>query len=269
MIEFSKIHGLGNDFIVVNQLLVQFVQENEKKEFAIKYCNRNFSIGADGVLFLEPSQEADFKMELYNSDGSQAENCVNGLRCVVLEKFLMDGKKQIDYVVETGAGLVRAKVIDYTNKKAMVELIALYDAEINEKNTITLNNKLFEVYPVKVGNPHAVFFIDEPVKNFPIEKIGHEVEHHSMFAPNRANAEFVNVLSSNHAVMRVHERGVCETQACGSGSIAVVLAGIKAGLLEENKWVKVQQPGGVLNILASGKILLRGHAEKVFTGVIK
>lgn len=266
-IAFSKIHGLGNDFIVINELEKEIVED--KAAFAKRYCNRYFGVGADGVLFLCNSNRADFCMRIFNSDGSEAENCVNGLRCVALQKFLLDKKKKNNYSIETLAGLVNAKIVSFEKKLALVEIEFLGKKEFKGKFYLELDGQSFEYFFVDVGNPHAVIFLKEPVDAFPVEQLGHKIEYHEQFAPARTNSEFVNVLSPKEVKMRVHERGACETKACGSGSIAAVIAGINVGLLDSGKWVSVKQPGGILSINFNGKeLFLCGNAEIVFSGTL-
>lgn len=265
-IEFSKIHGTGNDFIVIDELGKEIV--GNKAGFAKRFCDRHKGVGADGVLFLQTSKKADFKMRIFNSDGSEAENCINGIRCATLFKFLKGKGKSGKYLVESKAGINELRVIEAKGDKALLELNFIGKAEFVKEDKVEVDGSKMDYSFVNVGNPHAVFFVKEDVSGFDVEGIGHKIEYHRQFAPARVNAEFVNVKSPVKVVMRVHERGACETQACGSGSIAVVVAGIKAGLLKENGWVEVKQPGGSLNIRISGKnVMLRGEAEKAFEGV--
>lgn len=261
---FLKIHGLGNDFIVINELQKEMVKD--KSAFAKHYCNRRFSIGADGVLFLCKSRLADFRMRIFNEDGSEAENCVNGLRCVALQKFLLGKKKKKAFSIETLAGMVNAKILSFKNNVALVEIEFLGKKEFKGKFYLDVEGKAFEYYSVNVGNPHAVIFLKDSVDCFPLEEIGHKVSYHKQFAPAFTNAEFVNLVSPTEVKMRVHERGACETQACGSGSISIVIAGVNAGVLDSGKWVSVKQPGGTLQIKFDGKnVFLRGNAEIVFS----
>ena len=268
-IPFSKIHGLGNDFIVISELGGEKVSEKEKPFFAKRICQRKIAVGADGVLFLcrPKANGPDFRMRIFNSDGSEAETCVNGLRCVALEKFLLGGKEKSAFRIETVQGIVEAKIAEHKGNKADVELHLLGRREFQGKYYLTIGGKSFEYFKVDVGNPHAVVFLKESVQHFPVEEIGHAFEWHASFKPERTNAEFVNVLSPRRVKMRVHERGACETMACGSGSIAIVLAGIEAGVLEGGKWVAVEQPGGTLEINAGKELFLRGPAQKVFEGI--
>ncbi len=268
-IAFAKIHGLGNDFIVVNELGGERIRD--KAAFARQHCQRHESVGADGVLFLcNSSKVADFKMRIFNADGSEAENCVNGLRCVALQKYILDAGKKDNYSIETLAGKVNAKIVSSDSGKAIVEIEFLGKREFKEKSKVGVQGKSFEYYFVDVGNPHAVIFLDEPLEGFPVEEIGHRIEYHREFSPNRTNTEFVNLVSGREVNMRVHERGCCETMACGSGSIAVVIAGVEAGLLEKGSWVKVNQPGGTIEInFDSENVLVRAEAEKVFEGILQ
>jgi len=269
-IHFSKIHGLGNDFIVINETEGDIVAEKDKPFFAKRSCQRKAAVGADGVLFLckPKARGADFRMRIFNSDGSEAETCVNGLRCVAFEKSLLGGKAGENFRIETVQGIVEAKIAEQKGNKAEVELHLLGRREFQGKYYLTIGGKSFEYFKVGVGNPHAVVFLKENVQHFPVEEIGHAFEWHAAFKPERTNTEFVNVLSPRKARMRVHERGACETMACGSGSIAIVLAGIGAGVLEGGKWVAVEQPGGTLEIKAGKELFLRGPAQKVFEGTL-
>ncbi len=267
-IAFSKIHGLGNDFLVINELEREVVKN--KADFAKKFCSRHTSVGADGILFLCKSDKTDFKMRIFNSDGSEAENCVNGLRCVALQKYIFDGKQNESYSIEALAGMVNAKISSFENGLAVVEIEFLGKREFKGKDSIDVSGKKFDYFFVDVGNPHAVIFTGEKVGSFPVEEVGHKIEYSEKFASARTNTEFVNIVSKAEVNMRVHERGACETMACGSGSIAIVIAGTEAGLLEKDSWVKVNQPGGTIEVrVESERILLKANAEKVFEGKVE
>lgn len=269
-IGFSKLHALGNDFVVVNELDGTLIRN--KRAFAKAVCQRRLSVGADGVLFLCKSSKdgnADFKMRIFNADGSEAENCVNGLRCAALEKHLLDGCKKSSFVIETLAGKANARIASFGEGKAVIEVEFLGVKRFLGKHSLEINGRVFDYFFIDVGNPHAVFFLSEPVEGFPVEEIGHRVEYHERFSPHRTNAEFVNVVSHNSVRMRVHERGCCETLACGSGSIAVVIAGVNARLLDKAIWVKVKQPGGTIEINFDGNnVLVKAEAKKVFDGAL-
>ncbi|MDP2973493.1 MAG: diaminopimelate epimerase, partial [Candidatus Diapherotrites archaeon] len=209
IVQFSKMHGLGNDFIVVNEMQEEVIPESDKQFFAVNNCKRHVAVGADGVLFLcKPrSPNADFRMRIFNSDGSEAETCVNGLRCVAFEKFLIEGKKKKDFRIESGNGIFAAKIVAEKKNKATVELQLLTKPRFIGKFPLILGKKGFEYYSVDVGNPHAVVFLKENVQHFPVEEIGHEFEWHKAFQPHRTNAEFANIVSPKKIKMRVHERG--------------------------------------------------------------
>ncbi len=270
-VPFSKIHGIGNDFIVVDELRKEHVSERDKPFFARRYCKRRVAVGADGILFLckPKSREADFRMRIFNPDGSEAETCVNGLRCAAFERFLLGKRRKSRHKIETAQGMVEAKVADAKKDNATVELQLLGLRSFKGKFYLSVSGKSFEYYSVDVGNPHAVVFLKGNVQNFPVEEIGHAFEWHKAFQPQRTNTEFVNVLSPRKVRMRVHERGACETAACGSGSVAAVVAGINAGVLQSREWVSVEQPGGVLEVKLNQKAFLRGAVQKVFSGQLR
>lgn len=267
MINFLKMHGLGNDFIVIDERKEIKVPEELKHNFAKKKCNRKFSVGADGVLFLQSSKNHDLKMRIFNSDGGEAENCVNGVRCVAFAFYEIDKLSGIhSFNIDTLAGLVRAKVEMKSENLAEVEIEVLGKREYLGKKSITIDDKEFLYHSVNVGNPHAVIFLEESVDDFPVENIGHKMEYHEQFQPDRKNTEFVNVLGKTHLKMRVHERGVCETMACGSGSIATVIAACESGLTSKDEWITVEQFGGKLEISFGRTLKLRGPAEISFAG---
>jgi diaminopimelate epimerase len=266
-IAFSKMQALGNDFLVVDELGGERVRD--KAAFARKCCARRFGVGADGVLFL-CGGNADFRMRIFNADGSEAENCVNGLRCAALRRFLLGGRSKRTYTIETTAGNANAKIVSFSKGRALVEIDFLGKKRFRGRFSLDLPQRRLDYYFVDVGNPHAVVFLEEPLQGFPVEEIGHGVEYHERFSPDRTNTEFVNVVSRDEVNMRVHERGACETMACGSGSIAVAIAGVEAGLLESGAWIKVNQPGGTIQINFDGKsVLLRAEAEIVFEGTLR
>ncbi len=273
--KFVKMHGIGNDFIIID--------ETEKKGdskyrgadhyrslshelFPKNYCRRRFSIGADGVLYIVPSKikDADFIMEIRNPDGSRAETCVNGLRCAALYWYLIKGKPR-KMKIYTVAGIVDAEVFGTAKGNGRVKITLKHPVVIKGKSTIEVDGKKFEYTEVDVGNPHAVIFLKEPVDEFPLEEIGHKISYHKNF-PNGTNTEFVNLISETKVKMRVHERGACETQACGSGSIAIVKAGVENGVLKKDSVIEVEQPGGTLKIKIGDKIELEGEAEIAFEG---
>jgi diaminopimelate epimerase len=268
-IDFLKIHGLGNDFIIVDERQDTIMPENKKAKFAKKYCQRRFSIGADGVLFLERANNVDVNMRIFNSDGSEAENCVNGLRCVAFALYKIDGLHgSREFDITTKAGPVHTDVDPISSQNAMVEIDVLGRRDYLGTDNINIEGRDFEYHSVNVGNPHAVIFLDEPVDDFDVEKYGHAMEYHEKFRPDRTNTEFVNLIKNGTLMMRVHERGVCETQACGSGSLATIIAASEAGYVKKNEWIAVKQPGGILEILYGNELRLKGQVELSYKGII-
>ena len=267
-IDFLKMHGLGNDFIIIDERQDVIVPENKKPKFAEKYCRRRFSIGADGVLFLGRA-DRDLNMRIFNADGSEAENCVNGLRCIAFAIYKIDNIDGIgEFNISTKAGPVHATVTTVNPVNAMVEIEVLGKRDYLGSDKILVEDRNFEYHSVNVGNPHVVIFLDEPVDDLDVEKYGHMIEYHEKFKPDRTNTEFVNVEKNHTLKMRVHERGACETQACGSGSLATVIAACEAGYVNKNQWIALKQPGGMLEIFYGDELRLKGQAELSFKGII-
>ncbi len=272
MIVFTKMQGIGNDFIVIENLKNEIIYSYQKLS---KYlCNRNFGIGADGVLYIEKSEIADFKMRIFNSDGTEAEMCGNGIRCFA--KYLYENKilEKTEMNIETLAGVKKIKLILEGKKVSLVQVnmgkpcfeydkIPVFYKE-NEEG-VKIDNKL--VYPISMGNPHAVCFVNS-VENINIEKEGSLIEKYKYF-PNKTNVEFVEIIGRNKIKVRVWERGVGETLACGTGACAAaVISNIKKNL--EDK-IEVKLKGGILKIEYDKKselVYLKGEAEKVFVGKI-
>lgn len=270
-IKFTKMHGLGNDYIYINVL-----ENKDLKEIFTRYkigalvrylSNRNFGVGGDGVIFIENSLIADFKMRIFNSDGTEAEMCGNGIRCFaryVYEKNMIKNKK---IRIETLAGIKEAEIIE-NNKKEIEEIkINMGKAKIQNNINIKIQDKNFKINRISIGNPHAIIFVPD-VEKIPIEEYGPIIENHRYF-PLKTNVEFVQILERNLIKLRVWERGAKETFACGTGSCASVIAGIKNKLLKNE--VKVLLKGGELKIKMDEKtknIYMQGIATKVFEGEI-
>ena len=276
--KFTKMHGCGNDYIYVDGSKEQIPQER-KPEIVRRLSDRHFGIGGDGVIFINPSEEADFEMEMYNMDGSRAEMCGNGIRCVA--KFVYDegltdqtsisiiscGKiKYLDMFLEDGkVSTVRVNMGTPILKAEDIPVIADGDEVIGER--IEVEERIYEMTCVSMGNPHAVIFMDD-VSALPLDKIGPLFENHVRF-PNRVNTEFVKVLDDEHVEMRVWERGTGETLACGTGACAVTVACILNGLTKEQVTVKLL--GGNLQIQWDRKenvVYMIGPAATVFKGEI-
>ena len=274
--KFTKLHGCGNDYVYVN--LFEETIENPA-EVSIKISDRHFGIGSDGLITIGPSDIADFTMHIYNADGSEAEMCGNGVRCVgkyVYDHGLTD---KTEVSVETGAGV---KVLTLNTKDGKVDTVrvdmgepafapeeipVLFEGDKVISAPITVGDKEWQMTCVSMGNPHAVVFVDD-VKNFPIEAYGPLFENHKCF-PKRTNTEFVEVLSRTEANMRVWERGSAETWACGTGTCATVVACILNGLTDRT--VLVHLLGGDLVIEWDEKtnhVFMTGPATEVFQGEI-
>src|SRR5262245_31402777 len=221
-IHFTKMHGCGNDFVVVD--CMKEPAPNLAK-FARKLAHRRFGVGADQVLTVAPSTVADFKMEIYNADGSQVEMCGNGIRC--LAKYVYDHglTKKRELEVETLAGIIRPKIVGELVEVDMGEPVLEgrripVDADGQIVNhALTVDGATYQVTCVSMGNPHCVLYLDN-IDSLNLEKIGPRFEYHPFF-PKRVNTEFIKILSSNEVRMRVWERGAGETWACGTGASAV------------------------------------------------
>ena len=276
--KFTKMHGCGNDYIYVDGQKEQIAPE-EKPGVVRFLSDRHFGVGGDGVIFINPSSEADFEMEMYNADGSRAEMCGNGIRCVakyVYDKGLTDKeeftivsagmRKQISLTVKEGKAA--AARVNMGRPELAVEKIPVISKEkqvIDEE--ILVEGKPYRMTCVSMGNPHAVVFMED-VKHMRIEEIGPSFENHPRF-PKRINTEFVRVIDRHNVEMRVWERGTGETLACGTGCCATAAACVLNGLTDRK--VTVHVPGGSLLIEWNEKedtIYMTGPAETVFEGEI-
>lgn len=277
--KFTKMHGCGNDYIYVDGSKEQIPAE-DKPELVKRLSDRHFGIGGDGVIFINPSKEADFEMEMYNMDGTRAEMCGNGIRCVakyVYDKGLIDqrnisivscGKvKYLELNVENGkVSTVKVNMGSPILRASDIPVVADSEEVIAER--IEVGEEIYEMTCVSMGNPHAVVFLEDVV-SLPIEKIGPLFENHVRF-PKRTNIEFVKVLDSETIEMRVWERGTGETLACGTGACASVVACILNGLTGEQVTVKLL--GGNLQIRwdrDENLVYMTGPATTVFEGEIE
>ena len=277
--KFTKMHGCGNDYIYVDGTK-EILTPQEKPEVVRCLSDRHFGIGGDGVIFINPSREADFEMEMYNMDGSRAEMCGNGIRCVakfVYDKGLTDktsisviscGKiKYLTLSIENGkVSTVRVNMGSPILKAKDIPVISDKEEVIGDE--IEVAGETYKMTCVSMGNPHAVVFVDE-VEGLPLEKMGPLFENHVRF-PKRINTEFVKVLDENTVEMRVWERGTGETLACGTGACATVVACVLNGLTKEQVTVKLL--GGNLQIQwdrESNLVYMTGPATTVFEGEIE
>ena len=286
MFKFVKMHGLGNDYVVIdlfngaNKKLFDELSESELKSFAKRVCDRHFGIGADGILLALPSKNRKYDgvMRIVNADGSEAEMCGNGIRCIA--KLIIENgySKNKELKVETISGIKRIVAaagmfrVDMGEPHLLRKEIPMNGSAaakaVNEP--LQLKYKQIKVTAVSMGNPHAVLFVDGDgfdLDNFDIEEMGKEIEHHPAF-PKRTNVEFVQVLGNGEMRLRVWERGVGETLACGTGSCASVVASV---LNEKtSRKVKVHLLGGDLLVewAKNNHVYLTGPAEYVFSGTI-
>lgn len=281
MLKFTKMEGLGNDYIYVDAI---HQKVNNPNDLAIKLSDRHFGIGADGLILISKSDKADFKMNIYNTDGTEAEMCGNGIRCV--GKFVYDKglTKKNQLTIETLAGIKYLDLMVDNNKVSLVKVdmgAPILDAEripVIDYNTEYFDDKLEYVSIntdndekftcVSMGNPHAVCFVND-VDKLDITKIGPFVEKNEKF-PQRTNAEFISILNRKEIKMRVWERGVGETLACGTGACASVVASILNGYTDRE--VMVHLLGGDLKIKwdkESGHVYMTGPARTVFEGEIE
>ena len=272
-ISFSKMHGLGNDFVIIDGINQDLALNPEQVRLL---SNRHLGIGCDQLLIVEPARNpaADFGYRIFNADGSEAEQCGNGARCFV-EFVRRHGLTDKDAVVlETRAGLIHARIED--GKLVSVEMgvprfepdsIPFVADKPEIRYALDLDGESIEVTPASIGNPHAVLLVDDVTKA-PVARLGPLIEHHKRF-PERANVGFMEILDRTQIRLRVFERGSGETLACGSGACAAVAAGRRLGLLDER--VLVELPGGRLLIQWPGEghpMVMTGPATHVFEGKI-
>ena len=273
--KFTKMQGLGNDYVYVNCFKEKI---DNPSELARRISDRHFGVGSDGLIMINPSDKADFEMEMYNADGSRGEMCGNGIRCVA--KYVYDygltdkthisvetlgGIKYLDLTVEEG----KVKMVKVDMGKPELEPLKIPVKASGDKavdEPILVGGNEYRMTCVSMGNPHAVIFIGCDVREFPLEEIGPKFENHERF-PKRVNTEFVRVIDRRTAEMRVWERGSGETLACGTGACAVAVACALNGFTEDE--VTVRLLGGDLQIRwdrEKDTVFMTGPAEVVFDG---
>ncbi len=275
MIKFTKMHGTGNDYVVIDGRKLKTAGYNR---LARAMSDRHYGIGSDGILVLLDSKSADFRMRMFNPDGSEAEMCGNGIRCFA--KYIYDNritaKKKLD--IETAAGVKNLDLI--VKNKAVTGIVVNMGEPILRRDRIPMigspgmvvgeslqmdDGSRFTITAVSMGNPHAVIFVEE-IEKFPVDKYGPLVENHSLF-PNRTNVEFVKVLNRKEVIQRTWERGTGETLSCGTGASAVTAACILNKLTERK--IQIHLRGGDLKTEwreEDNNIYLSGPAIEVFTG---
>ena len=261
--KFTKMQGLGNDYLYI------FSNEEPKNpsELSIKLSDRHFGAGSDGIIYILPSTAADYKMRIFNADGSEALMCGNGIRCV--GKYLFDkgyiNKNEVK--IETLSGIKKLE-LKIDNKKVKSVTVNMGKSEPQKDVVLNVLNKDYTVKPVSMGNPHAVIFVND-AENAPLTTVGPKIEHHSFFK-NGTNVEFIKVLDKNKLRMRVWERGSGITLACGTGACASAMAAIENGFCEYNSDISVVLDGGTLHIkiLNDNTVLMTGPAEFVYEGEV-
>jgi diaminopimelate epimerase len=280
--KFTKMQGAGNDFVVVKTRN----GSQDWSNLAVKMCDRHYGVGADGLLLLLPSKVADFKMRLFNADGSESRACGNGMRCLV--KYYLDkhsnGNTRRDITIETLSGIRSARAHRQTGNITVIQanmgkpsighngtsLQLVYSRPVQDviylmNQNITVDGHELLLSLVTVGNPHAVYFSADTIANFPLSRVGPGVEQHQLF-PEETNFEVVNIINRKLVEARVWERGCGETFACGTGACAIAVAGKLLGYLD-NK-VEIRLPGGKLQVEwdGRGEVYLGGPASTVFEG---
>ncbi len=276
-IRFTKMQGLGNDYIYVNGFR-ESVPEEMKKDLAVKCSDRHFGIGSDGLIFINPSDIADFEMEMYNADGSRSEMCGNGIRCVAKYVFDHEMTSERTFTIESMGRIKKIEIIEGLEKASRIRVDmgapilkaeeipvrSLKETVIDEE--ITAGEKVYHMTCVSMGNPHAVIFEDPD--RIDLANVGPLIECHDAF-PNRTNVEFVRVIDRNHVRMRVWERGTGETFACGTGCCATAVACILNGFTDREVVVSVL--GGELNIVWADDdhVYMTGPAVTVFDGEVE
>ncbi len=274
-IHFTKMHGIGNDYIYVNCMEKEL---DNPSDASIKMSPRHFAVGADGLVMICASEAADAKMRMFNADGSEGKMCGNAIRCV--GKYLYDNGivKKEKITVETLSGIKSLSLHIVNGKVDSVQVDMGYAVTAPEQipvlwqgeminQAVEVNGSSYGLTAVSMGNPHAVTFLDE-IASLELEKIGPDFEHLSIF-PDRVNTEFVKVIDRNTLEMRVWERGSGETYACGTGACATVAAAVLNGYCDTDTEVTVRLIGGELRIVCQKdmRILMTGKAQKVYDGV--
>ena len=270
--KFTKMHGLGNDYVYIDCTNDKNTIDNPA-DLAKRVSDRHFGIGSDGLILIKDSEKCDFRMQMFNADGSEAEMCGNGIRCVGKYVYDYGLTNKTDITIETKAGI---KILKLNVEDDLVKTVTVDMGEpiLNKEDIPFISNSKFvelKVFdrdfvftPVSMGNPHAITFIKE-LDSFDIDKYGKIVESDSHF-PNKTNVEFIEILDRNNIKMRVYERGTGETLACGTGACASVVASFTNNLTDRN--VNVKLLGGTLSINYNedGHVYMTGEATTVFNG---
>lgn len=277
IMRFTKMHGAGNDYIYIDC----FKENVENPEELSKFLSdRHFSVGADGIVLICPSEKADCFMDIYNADGSRAKMCGNAVRCTA--KYIYDNKVKKSIIKIDTLSRVKSVKLFIENGIATGGTVNMgkpilnghqiptrYGDSIVKNKILSIENKDYEITCVSMGNPHCVVF-HKNINTLDLEQIGPLFENHEMF-PERINTEFVEALDKNNLKMRVWERGSGETLACGTGACAVAVASVINGICDKEKEINIHTKGGVLTVIwhKNNNVYLSGEAVKVFDGEIK
>jgi diaminopimelate epimerase len=276
---FTKMHGLGNNYIYVN-MFEETIPEERLSDLAVKVSNVHTGIGSDGLILICPSDKAPVKMRIFNNDGSEGKNCGNGLRCVAKYAYEHKLVNEKVFPIETLSGLVQAEVHDENGivksvtidmgqprlKRSEIPMIGEETEQVVSEK-IEFQGKTYEMTAVSMGNPHVIFYVHD-INQAPVTTLGPVVEKDSRF-PEGINVEFVEVVSPTELNFRVWERGSGVTQACGTGACAAVVASVLNRKTERNKETIVHLAGGdlVINWTKEGNVLMTGPCETICTGV--
>ena len=281
-LKFSKMHGIGNDFIIIDETKEEIISEQNKPEACKFLCDRHFGVGSDGLLFISNSEKADLRYRMFNPDGSEAEMCGNGIRCFgdyVYRNNIINKKSM---TIETMCNILTLEVQVENNEPVSFKVnMGLSTFKTNEIPMISnqeefLNQDLlvdgehFNVTAINVGNPHAIIFVDD-LNDVDINRFGPAIECHKVF-PEKINVHFVKVFSPNEGEMKTWERGAGVTLACGTGATSTAIAGYKLGLFNDN--ILLHLPGGDLKFKVYEKnneigVFMEGPAKLVFNGEIQ
>jgi diaminopimelate epimerase len=274
-IKFSKMHGNGNDFVIIDEFNGELIPEKARSDFVKAVCHRRFGVGGDGLIFVQASKNADVRFRYFNNDGSEAEMCGNGIRCFsrfVVEENYVDNEIE----VETLAGIKHLDVsvendefwIKVNMGKPEFESSKIPAKDVGEslwRKEFRIGDKNLEVFAVNTGVPHAVVFLDD--LDFEINEVARNIRYSQLF-PNGTNVNFVKVKSENEIEIRTYERGVeAETMSCGTGSVASAVIANKLNLVQD--YVKVITKGGLLRVELDNTVYMTGTANRVFDGVLQ
>lgn len=274
--KFTKMHGAGNDYVYINCFEEQI---DDPVSLSQEISHRNFGVGSDGLILILPSGQADLRMRMFNADGSEAEMCGNGIRCVAKYAYDHGLTRKTDISVETGSGVLalhlfvnhdgrvdRVRVAMGRPRLTRAEIPMVGPAGEQVLNVpVDIAGRRLELTCVSMGNPHAVIYVDD-VEQFPVHQIGPLIEHHAWF-PRRTNVEFVQILSPGEVIQRTWERGAGETLACGTGAAAVTVAGVVTGRSEGRITNHLRGGDLYLEWLDDGEVLMTGPAVEVFSGI--